>query len=211
MKLYYSELSSNAQKTCALAKHLGLDIDYVSVDLTAGQQQSPELLAINPNGKIPVLVDGDRALWESNAILCHLAKAAGSDLWPADDDARIDVMRWLVWEQAHFTRHAGTLFFESFIKPKLGRGETDAGRVAEATEFLNRFAGVLDGHLKGWNYVVGNRLTVAEFSIGSVVPLAALGGVPLDGYSEIARWYANLNALPAWQNPWPETAAKLAA
>lgn len=211
MKLYYSELSSNAQKTCALAKHLGLDIDHVSVDLTAGQQRSPELLAINPNGKIPVLVDGDRVVWESNAILCHLAKAAGSDLWPADDDARIDVMRWLIWEQAHFTRHAGTLFFENFVKPKLGRGETNPEAVAEATAFLNRFAGVLDGHLKGRDYAVGNRLTVAEFSIGSVVPLAAIGGVPLDGYAEIARWYAKLNALPAWQNPWPETAAKLAA
>ena len=211
MKLYYHEISSNSHKTCALAKHLGLDADYVSVDVTAGQQHSPEFLAINPNGKIPVLVDGDRIVWESNAILCHLAGAAGSDLWPSDEAGRIDVMRWLIWEQAHFTRHAGALFFENVIKPRLGRGETNPETVAEATEFLNRFAGVLNGHLKGRSHLVGDRLTVAEFSVGSVVPLAALGGVPLDGYAEIVRWYAQLDALPAWQNPWPETAAKLAA
>lgn len=211
MKLYYHQVSSNARKACALARHLGLQADYVAVDPTKGEQRTPEFLAINPNGKLPVLVDRGRTLWESNAILVHLAHAAGSDLWPADPAAQIDIIRWFSWEQAHFARHAGALFFENFIKGTLGHGEVDPDAVAESTGFLHRFAAVLDGHLKGRDHVVGDGLTVADFALGAVVPLAATGKAPLDGYAEIARWYAGLEALPAWRDPWPERADSAAA
>ncbi|NNG02487.1 MAG: glutathione S-transferase family protein [Inquilinus sp.] len=209
MKLYYHEISSNARKACAVAKHLALDVDYVAVDLTKGEHKTPEFLAINPNGKLPALIDNGKVLWESNAIMCHLADKAGSDLWPKDE-RQIDIVRWFCWEQAHFTRHAGTLFFENFIKPAMGRDDINAEAVREATEFLHRFAGVLDVHLEGRDYLVGNALTVADFAVGVVVPLAATGKVPLDGYAEIGRWQAALNELPAWREPFPEKVASAA-
>ena len=212
MKLYHHEISSNSRKVCALAKHLGLDVDYVLVDLTKGVHRSPEFLTINPNGKLPTLIDQGRTVWESNAILCHLAKKAGSDMWPADDDLKIDAIKWMTWEQAHFTRHAGTLFFENVIKGALGRGEPDPKAIEEATGFLNQFATVLDGHLKGRDHVVGRGLTVADFALGAVIPLAEQAKAPLDGYAGIARWYEKtLNALPAWREPWPDHTVSLAA
>lgn len=211
MKLYHHEISSNSRKVCALAKHLGLEVDYVLVDLTKGVHRSPEFLTINPNGKLPTMVDAGRTLWESNAILCYLAKKAGSELWPADDDLKIDIIKWMNWEQAHFTRHAGTLFFEKVIKGALGQGEPNPDAVREATEFLHRFAGVLDGHLKSREYLVGRGLTVADFCVGAAIPLAADAKEPLDGHAGIARWYERLNALPAWRDPWPENSVSLAA
>ncbi len=211
MKLYHHEISSNSRKVCALAKHLDLDVDYVLVDLTKGVHRSPEFLTINPNGKLPTMVDAGRTLWESNAILCYLAKKAGSDMWPADDEHKIDAIKWMTWEQAHFTRHAGTLFFEKFIKGALDMGEPNAEAVKEATSFLHQFAGVLNSHLKGRDYLVGKALTVADFAVGVVIPLAADAKEPLDGYPEIARWYEQLNALPAWRDPWPSDSVSLAA
>ena len=211
MKLYHHGISSNSRKVCALAKHLGLDVDYVLVDLAKGIHRTPEFLTINPNGKLPTMVDQGRTLWESNAILCHLAKKAGSDMWPADDDQKIDVIKWLNWEQAHFTRHAGTLFFENFLKDAFDMGEPNPEAIKEATGFLHQFAGVLDAHLKTRDYLVGRSLTVADFSVGVVIPLAADAKEPLDGYAGIARWYEKLQALPAWREPWPEKTESLAA
>lgn len=211
MKLYHHEISSNSRKVCALAKHLELDVDYVLVDLTKGVHRSPEFLTINPNGKLPTMVDAGRTLWESNAILCHLAKKAGSDLWPADDDHKIDAIKWMTWEQAHFTRHAGTLFFENVIKGRLGHGEPNPKAIEEAGGFLQQFATVLDGHLKSRDYLVGRSMTVADFAVGVVIPLAAEAGAPLDDYAQIARWYEKLDALPAWREPWPDHAVSLAA
>ena len=72
MKLYYFE-TINPQKACAVARYLNSPVEFVRVDLAKGQHKSPDYLAINPNGKVPALVDGDTKLWESNAIMCHLA------------------------------------------------------------------------------------------------------------------------------------------
>ena len=86
MKLYYSD-TLNPRKACAVARYLNSPVEFVHVDLAKGEHKTPDYLAINPNGKVPALTDGDLKIWESNAIMCHLARKAGSDLWPRDDDA----------------------------------------------------------------------------------------------------------------------------
>ena len=83
-------------------------------------------------------------------------------------------------------------------------GEPDAAAVEEATSFFKQFAGVLDGHLKGRSYLVGNTLSVADFAVASMLPAAELAQLPLEGCEEIARWHASLNELPAWRSPFPE-------
>jgi glutathione S-transferase len=131
MKLYYFE-TPNARKPCAVAKYLGAPVEFVRVDLTKREQKSPEYLAINPNARVPALQDGDIKLWESHAIMCYLANKAGSDLWPKDDHARIDILCWLNWDTAHFSRHAARLFFERYIKPNFGLGEPDSKEIEDA-------------------------------------------------------------------------------
>ena len=140
--------------------------------------------------------------------MAYLAHKAGSDLWPSDTMEQIDVLRWLAWDVAHFSRHAGTLFFENLIKPRIG-DEADPAVVEEATGFFTRFSGVLENHLADRDYVVGGRLTIADFGLGSMLP-DCQGLLPLDDRPNIARWHDRLNELPAWRNPYPSAESEVA-
>ncbi len=91
MKLYYFE-TPNPRKPCAVAKYLESPVELVRIDLSKGEHQTPEYLAVNPNGKVPALLDGDLKLWESHAIMAHLAVQAGSDLWPSASQQQIEVL-----------------------------------------------------------------------------------------------------------------------
>lgn len=209
MRIYYFE-TPNPRKVCALARHLELEVEYVRVDLFKGAQREPEFLALNPNGKVPVLVDGATTLWESGAIMAHLAQRAGSALWPADPGAQTEVLRWLLWDTAHFSRHAGTLLFENHIRGAVGMGETDARAVEEAQGFFTHFAGVLDEHLGERDYLLGDALSIADFAVAAMLPTAVQARLPLEGLDAVAAWHARLQALPAWREPFPATSAAAA-
>ena len=139
----------------------------------------------------------------------YLARSAGSDLLPSDDRI-IDVMRWLSWASNHFTRHAGNLYFQHIIKPAFLKAEPDPVAVAEASGFLKQFAAVLDAHLKGRKYLVGDGLTIADFAVAVTLPHAEKAKLPLAEFKEIARWHDRLNAMPAWRQPFPANSAAAA-
>ena len=82
MKIYWIKTQA-PRRVLALAKHLGIDAQYIEVDLMAGEMKTPSYLALNPNGKAPTLVDGDFVLWESSAIMVYLCINAGSSMWPS--------------------------------------------------------------------------------------------------------------------------------
>ena len=134
MKYYYHPASPNCRKTTAVIHHVGLDAEHILVDLPKGEQMSAEFLAVNPNGKVPSLVDSDRKIWESNAIIVHLAEKTASDLWPSDD-RRLDILKWMFWEQGHLMYATGVPFFQMIIKPFLGE-QPDQKRVDEAYNSL---------------------------------------------------------------------------
>jgi glutathione S-transferase len=204
MKLYYFE-TPNPRKACAVARYLEAPVEFVRVDLMKAEQRTEAFRALNPNGKVPVLVDGDTVIWEATAIMVHLARKAGSDLWP-EDARQVEVVRWLAWDMSHFSRHAGSLLFENHIRALVGMGETNGQAVAEATGFFRQFAAVLDGHLKGRSHLVGDALTLADFAVASFLPTAAEAKLPLAEFPEIRRWHAALESLPAWRNPFPAAA-----
>jgi glutathione S-transferase len=209
MKLYYFE-TINGQKVCSVAKYLNSPVEYVHVNLGKGEHKAPDYLAINPNGKIPALQDGDVTLWESNAIMCHLARKAKSELWPTDPAKQIEVMKWLSWNSEHFTRHAGTLYFNYVIKPKFGLGAPDEKAAEEAIGFARQFAAVLDRELEGRTFLLGDHLTVADFAVSVTLPQAETIRLPLDGFSNIARWVSQLEEIPAWREPFPHAKAAAA-
>ena len=150
--------------------HVGLPIEFVYVDLARGEHKAPPFLAINPNGVVPALTDGGITLWESDAIMCHLAKSAGSDLWPSDT-RQVEAMKWLSWNAHHFTRHGGELYFQNRVCPLLGQ-EPDLKAVADAIRGWLPLAQVLDAHLRGRTYLVGQTPTIADFSVAVALPYA---------------------------------------
>jgi glutathione S-transferase len=201
VKLYYAE-TLNPRKACAVAKYLGSPAEFVRIDLTKGEHKAPAFLARNPNGKVPLLEVEDFRLWEANAIMAWLARFAGSDLFPGGD-RQIELTRWLSWNADHFTRHAGALYFEFLIKPFLGMGAPDAQAVASAQGFFRPFAAVLDGHLAGRKYLLGDLLTIADFATAVTLPYAKKAQIPLSEFPNVARWHDRLNELPAWRDPFP--------
>lgn len=205
MKLYYSE-TLNPRKACAVARYLNSPVEFIHINLAKGEHQTPAYRSLNPNAKVPLLVDGEKRLWEANAIMCYLADKAGSDIWPKDDRL-IEVMRWLSWDMQHFTKHAGMLYFQYLIKPHLGMGDPDAAAVEEAAGFFKRFAAILDDHLSGRDYLVGDRLSVADFATAITLPYAEDAHLPLEDFPHIRKWRARLNELDAWRNPFPKPAA----
>ena len=213
MKLYIFPPSSRVLGIVALKNHLALACDVQHVDLGRGDQLTPEYIALNPNRKMPTLEDDGFVLWESNAILFYLAaQRPGSGLWPADLQSQADVLRWLAWESAHWDAEScGMVAFEKSSKVVLGLGAPDPAFIARGEQNFARFAAVLDGSLRGRTWITGARLTIADFSIGGMVPSAERLGLPVGDYPEIRRWYGGLAALPAWRDALAARDAALAS
>jgi glutathione S-transferase len=201
MKLYLFPPSSRVLAIIALKNHLALDCELETIDLGRGDQLTPEYRALNPNGKMPTLKDGEFVLWESNAILFYMAaQRPETGLWPSNLRDQADVLRWLAWESAHWDAEScGMVAFEKASKAVLGLGASDPAFIARGEQNFIRFAAVLDEHLKGRAWLVGERPTIADFSIGALVPTAVRLGLPVGRYGEIERWYQGLAALPAWR------------
>jgi glutathione S-transferase len=142
--------------------------------------------------------------------MAHLARAAGSELWPRGEERQIELTRWLSWNADHFTRHAGALYFQHIIKPHFLGGGPDAAAVEEAIGLFRRFAAVLNEHLRGRKYMLGDTLTIADFAIGVTLPYADKARIPVAEFPEIERWHDRLNALEAWREPFPKATAAVA-
>jgi glutathione S-transferase len=201
MKLYYSDILS-AHRACAVAQYLNAGVEYIYLDLVKGDQQKPGYLAVNPNGKVPTLVKGTRITWESDAVICQLSDDMGADLWP-HDSRQIEITRWFSWNAQHFTRAGGALYFEYIVRSRFGIGAPDPDAVDQALGDFRRYARVLNDHLAGRKWIVGDSMTVADLSVAMTLPYAGDARLPLDECPEVRRWYDQIDAIEAWRKPFP--------
>ena len=136
IEIYAFPPSPRAFKVMAVANHLGLDWTLRMLDITKGEQNTPQYAALNPNMRMPTLKDGDYVLWEANAICQYLAgKKPESGLLPKDEHARLDVTRWQFWDMAHWDPTCAIFAFEYLVKPVvLKSGEPDMAAIAKGTE-----------------------------------------------------------------------------
>jgi glutathione S-transferase len=204
MKLYMFPSSPNVRRVRLTAAVLGLEIEEKTIDLGKGEQRSPDYLALNPNGAVPTLVDGDFVLTESRAIMQYLAsKKPESGLLPRDEAARADVIRWQFWDASHFSPALGTLFFQKILKPVFGLGDPDPERIEEALGNFRRFGAVLDRRLEGRKYVVGDALTIADLTLASSLMWAGKTDVPLSEFASVEAWFARITEMEAWTRTAP--------
>jgi glutathione S-transferase len=200
MKLYYHPASHNCRRVLATLYECGRDdVELVLVDLFKGEHKTPAFRAKNPNTKVPVLTDGDFNLWESTAIMQYLA--ANSSLWPTGQ-ARYDVVRWQCWAIAHWAQGISKVVGERLFKPLIGK-DPDQAMVDQGLTEFQRFAGVLEGHLEGRDYLVGESLTLADFSVAANLTFAGPAGIDLQPYPNIRQWYATIEARESWQKSAP--------
>ena len=209
MKIYWIKAQA-PRRVLALAKHLGIDAEFVEVALRAGGRKAPDFAAVNPNSKAPVLVDGDQILWESSAIMAYLCIKAGSDMWPTRNAAeQVEVIRWLSWNDCHWSPAVAPFYFEHVVKSTFGLGPPDRELLKSSLPNLLKFAGVLDGHLAGRTYAACGRLTIADFQLASMANYWRESEMPFESLPNIVRWLDGLKRIPAWAHPWPAKKAAL--
>src|ERR1700750_2169900 len=154
MKLYMNVLSPNVRRVRLTAAVLRIELEEKVLDFAKGEHKAPDYLALNPNGTVPALADGDFVLTESRVIMQYLAsKKPAAGLLPSDERGRADVTRWQFWDASHFSPQLGTVAFQRVMKQAFGRGPPDASKVDEALSNFRRWAAVLDKQLAGRQYV----------------------------------------------------------
>ncbi len=206
MKLYHLPVSPNARRVLLTAAHLGVKFDEEQVvDITKGEHKTPVFMALNPNGMIPVLVDGNLKLWESRGIIQYLAsKKHGSGLLGNDETTRADITRWLCWDAGHLAPQVFTLVFENMLKGLLGMGTPDQAAVGRASQELRRFLGVLETMLKGKKYLVGDSLTIADLSVAATLTYWNELKFPINEFANLKEWFDRITALDAWKKTQPK-------
>jgi glutathione S-transferase len=195
--LHEYALSGNCYKVRLTAAHLGLPLERREYDILRGETRTPDFLAtVNANGRIPVLQAGDRFIPESNAACFYLAD--GSRLVPEDRFERADMLRWMFWEQYNHEPNVATMrFWVAFVgEARLTdaqRAEIPAKRAAGAAALR-----LMDEHLAGRDYFVGDRLTLADIALYAYTHVAEEGGFALADYPAVQAWLARVAATPSF-------------
>ena len=210
MKLYGFPPSPNTWKVSAVAAHIGVPLQLEIVDLT--KPRTPDYLKLNPSGRAPTLVDGDFVLWESTAIMQYVASRKPNSLWPDDARARADIVRWQSWDLAHWSKDGCVpLIFQRLVKGLLNMGPPDETAIAKGTEAFAREARLLDAHLAKQSYLVGNAVTLADFSVAAPLFYTEKAGLPIAPHAHLCDWFKRVSALPAWKETAPQAPAAAAA
>jgi glutathione S-transferase len=208
MKLYGFPPSPNTWQIRALASYLGVPLEFEFVDLTKGGAQTPAFLAINPTARTPALVDGDFKLWETMAIMQHIAGKKPNAAWPNDARMRADITRWQSWNLAHWNRDVwAPVLFERLVKKFLNLGAPDQAAIAKGVVAYEKEAKMLDAHLTKQKYLVGDALTIADFAVAAPLFYAKEAELPLAPYSHVRGWFERVSALPCWRETAPQMAA----
>ena len=205
MKLHIFSASPNCRKVMALINYLDMNVEINELDLTKGEHKAPDILALNPNGSVPVLEDGDISVWESNAILqyladSHAAKHGDNEIYPADIKKRASISKWLYWQTAHFGSAISTIAWENFAKPIFGLGDPNPELVKDGLERFHKYALLLEEQLQNNDYVVGPNLTIADFAMANTAIVNGPGKVPVGDYPAIVAWYDRLDQIKAWRD-----------
>jgi len=192
MRVYGDIQSGNCFKIKLLLAWLQRPHEWVHVDILAGETRTAEFLRRNPVGKIPVLeLDSGQTLSESNAILNYLAE--GSAFLPADTWLRAQVLQWQFFEQYS---HEPYIAVARFIAKYLGMPADRTAEYEAKQQGGNRALRVMNEHLSGNSFFVGNTPTIADISLYAYTHVADEGGFELDRFPAIQAWFRRLEALP---------------
>lgn len=211
MKLYSAPLSPNAMRARAVAYELDLDFELVEIDLRNQGNKTPQFLAVNPNGKVPVLDDDGFVLWESRAIMAYLASIKPErGLIPTAPTERAVVDQWLYWQAIHLGPAMQRIMFERLMKAKFGMGEADEDAIQSQIKDVDQFLPILEEALKDRQWIAG-ALSIADFALASTFVVHERAGMTLDKAPNIAAWTERMGQRPSWQKaiaPVLEMAAK---
>jgi glutathione S-transferase len=191
----YGVARSRAARVLWMAKELGLDYEHVRVDFATGETRQPAHLALNPNGHVPVIDDDSFILWESMAINLYLAKKYGAGgLYPSrlEDEAR--AWQWSLWGMTEVERPVLTAMMNRAIFPE---NQRDLAAADAAEKTLAQPLRVLDGVLGRTPYLLGERFTVADLNVASILAWARPAQIDMSAFPKVAEWLSICAERPA--------------
>lgn len=199
--LYATPLSANGRKVLALCDYLNLKPNIKNINVYQGDGQTAEFLAINPQGKIPTLQCGDFVLTESNAILVFIANTLANNAdFSGDPLIQATIMQWLFWESSAWQPAVSTILagvVGHAIVPQYVPKPSDEPDW-QNTEFV-KCINLLEQALQTHSFIVGDEISIADFSIAGMVTYFTIAGFPFEQYPHFTRWYREIQKLHAWQ------------
>lgn len=210
----YGVTASRAHRVLWMLKEVGVPFEHVPTAFLDGSTRRPEFLALNPNGRVPVLVDDGFVIYESLAINLYLAAQYPGPLTPASARDTALATQWSLWVATEVEK---ALLFASANRRLFPEGQRDEEQAAMALAKLDRPWRVLDAHLADRPWLLGERFTVADLNVATVMDLAPQCGIALDAWPRLQAWHRGALARPAaadWRDvrftiPRPQTSLDL--
>jgi len=194
IQFYGDSISGNCYKLQLVCSELGLDYVWHEMDILAGDTQTPNFLALNPNGKVPVMILEDgRVMPESNAILSYLAD--GTALAGSDRYAKANVLRWLFFEQySHEPFIATSRFITKYLNsPPERQADLDAKQPGG-----HKALAVMEQQLATLEFIANNEYSIADIALYAYTHVAHEGGFNLDGYPSVRKWLKRVEDRPQY-------------
>ncbi len=192
MKLY-GVPGSRALRSIWAAEETGVDYELVATHFIEDSKK-PDYLALNPNGRIPTLVDDDLVLFESMAINLYLAEKYGGDLYPRDDADAARAVQWSFWGMTELEPLLMPMVLHKVMLPEK---ERNPAVVTKAESDIERPLAVLDAHLANREHMLGGDFTIADLNVAGALSLATFASFDLSKWSNVARWMGACTSRPA--------------
>lgn len=194
MLTLYGAMASRAHRTVWMLKELGLAFVHVPTHFMDGSTRKPDFLALNPNGRVPVIDDNGFIVYESMAINLYLAQKYGGLIAPVELREDALAMQWSFWVVTEVEK---PLLFASANRALFAEGSRDETQAQMAIAKLDRPFKVLDAHLAHNGWLMGGRFTVADLNVATVMDLAPQCGISLSAWPHLRSWHERCLARPA--------------
>lgn len=192
----YGSPKSSAGRVYLMMEELGLKYKTMPLEMSKKEHKSPEFLALNPNGKVPCLKDGNYVIWESIAINHYLAEKYKPEMLGSTPEEKGHVAQWSVWAMTEFQPPAVDILIQMVFVPEDKRNHA---LIEKAKEKIPGLLRILDQAISGKEYLVGNRFTVADINMASVVSILAHLHMDVSPYKGILNWMEKINSRPAFR------------
>jgi glutathione S-transferase len=194
LRIYGDSKSGNCYKLKLLCSEMDIPYDWEEVDILAGETRTPEFLAMNANGRIPLLSLPDgRYLAESNAILCYLAD--GSDFFGHDAYSRAEILQWMFFEQYSHEPYIAT---SRFIIRYLDSPPERQAELIQKREGGYAALGVMEQQLAEQDFFAGKSMTIADIALFAYTHVADEGDFDLAAYPAVLKWIERVKSRPGY-------------
>ena len=189
----YGVPGSRADRSLWAIEETGIDYEHVKTNF-GEESKADEYLEINPNGRIPALIDGDLKLFESMAINLYLTKHYAGDLYPPDPNDEAKANQWSVWAISEIEPLQMQIVIQKFFVPK---DKQDQAEIDRASKGLVRPLKVLDHALRDSDYLLGEKFSVADLNVAGVMLLLKAVKFDFDPFQNVSAWIDKCHARPA--------------